>query len=130
MAGSRAFNQDKRRSLLKSERERLSKIEDYFISEHDRIVVCGLLDDLAFLWVQMEEAKEDILRHGITETYKNGANQSGRKKSSAVEAYDRAVNSRLKIIRQLVDMLPHSMAQEPNSDAAALDSFINDGISG
>lgn len=110
------------------ERDRLSKIEGYFSSDHDRILVGGLLDDLAFLWVQMEEAKDDILQNGIVETYQNGANQSGRKKSSAVETYDKAVNNRLKIIRRLVDMLPRPTVQEPGGEAGELERFIRDGL--
>lgn len=127
MARKAEFTRTKRTKLFNEERDRLSKIEGYFTAEHDLIIVRRLLDDLAFLYLQMEEAKETILQDGIVETYQNGANQSGKKKSSAVDTYDKAVNNRLKIIRQLVDLLPRSSAQEQGGEAGELAEFIKNG---
>ena len=74
------FTKKKREQIMAEERARLSPIEQRFLNQSDLLVVRSLLDDMAFCFVQMEEAKHTIYAHGITETYQNGANQKGQDK--------------------------------------------------
>lgn len=122
------FTKKKREQIMAEERARLAPIEQRFLNQSDLLVVRSLLDDMAFCFVQMEEAKHTIYAHGITETYQNGANQKGQKKSSAVETYDKCVNNRLKLIKQIVDLLPPPALNPQSGEKtpeAELMEFIN-----
>lgn len=101
-----AFSQKKRKEQLEAERTRLSAIENRFQDDGHLVLVNCILDELAFMNVELSEAKEIVKKSGIIEEYQNGEHQKGYKKSSAIETYDKLVNSRLRCIKQLTDMLP------------------------
>lgn len=83
-----------------------------------------LMREAAYMTEIIADAREEIDANGIIEEYQNGENQFGRKKSPAVEIYDRAVNSYAKIIKQLTDLMPDkSAAQEAG---AALRAFLDE----
>ena len=69
----------------------------------------SLIDDAAFMAVTLDELRKIIARDGPVERYQNGENQKGLKKSAAVEAYDKMVNTYTKVTKQLVDMLPKTI---------------------
>ena len=91
----------------------------------DRLVAAEkLMREAAYMTEIIADARAEIDENGIIETYQNGENQFGRKKSPAVEIYDRAVNSYAKIIKQLTDLMPdRSAAQEAG---AALRAFLDE----
>ena len=83
-----------------------------------------LMREAAYMTEIIADARDEIDANGIIETYQNGENQFGKKKSPAVEIYDRAVNSYAKIIKQLTDLMPdRSAAQEAG---AALKAFLDE----
>lgn len=83
-----------------------------------------LMREAAYMTEIIADARDEIDANGIVETYQNGENQFGKKKSPAVEIYDRAVNSYAKIIKQLTDLMPdRSEAQEAG---AALKAFLDE----
>ena len=79
----------------------------------------GLVNDAAFMAVTLEEARLMIRRDGIIEEYQNGANQCGRKKSSAVEVYDKMVNTQMKLVKQICE----GMSQSAGSAAEDIMQF-------
>ena len=79
-----------------------------------------LMREAAYMTEIIADARDEIDANGIIETYQNGENQFGKKKSPAVEIYDRAVNSYAKIIKQLTDLMPdRSAAQEAGAELKA-----------
>ena len=83
-----------------------------------------LMREAAYMTEIIADARDEIDANGIIETYQNGENQFDKKKSPAVEIYDRAVNSYAKIIKQLTDLMPdRSAAQEAG---AALKAFLDE----
>ena len=100
------YTETKRKKMLKEEQQRLEVIKDRFSDDSHRALVENLLNDIAFMTVEMSEAKAIVQKTGLVEEYKNGANQMGYKKSSAIETYDKLVNSRLRCIKQIADMMP------------------------
>lgn len=65
-----------------------------------------LCDEAAFLRIMLHELKKIIIRDGYIETYQNGANQHGLKKSSAVEVYDKMISQYMRVFAQLNKLLP------------------------
>lgn len=119
---AKAKQEKTREQKIASEYRRISKALDS-IPEDKRTVAKKLMEEAAYLTQIIADSREEIDKKGIIETYQNGANQSGRKKSPAVEIYDRAVNSYSKIIKQLTDMLPDTVTAQ--SVGATLRAFID-----
>lgn len=93
--------------IIRINREK-KRLEDIFknIETTKTKLIEKLIDEAAFQAVTLEETREIIKRDGVIEEYQNGANQRGIKKSSAVEVYDKMVNTYSRIIKQLCDLLP------------------------
>lgn len=101
------FTEVEREAKIKKELARLRRVL-VDLSPESAKIMDGLVQDAAFMAVTLEEARLIIRRDGIIETYQNGANQSGRKKSSAVEVYDKMVNTYMKAVKQICDGMPQS----------------------
>lgn len=96
---------DKPRFEVKKELRKLKKIVDLLPEEKKKITE-GLVSDAAFMAEQLEKLRESIAENGWSETYQNGANQSGRKPSVEADAYLKMQKSYAAVIKQLTDLLP------------------------
>lgn len=119
------YSEKQRKNKIKAEKKRLEDIFSSIESGRKKLVE-SLIEDAAFQRITLEETRAIISRDGIIETYQNGANQRGIKKSSAVEVYDKLVNTYSKIIKQLCDMLPERVNwdQDQEDPAEELLSFV------
>ena len=106
--------------MEKSELEKLKsaelrKLRGVFkdIEENQKKVIEKLIDNAAFMAANMQILQKHISKNGSVETYKNGANQEGRKKSAEVEVYNAMIKNYTAAVKQLVDMLP---CEERKSD--------------
>jgi hypothetical protein len=106
------YSQEQRNAMIKKEITRLNKIFKN-VSNDEKETLKKLINEAAFMAVTLEETKNIINRDGIIEEYQNGANQKGIKKSSAVEVYDKMVNTYSKVIKQLCDALPETQKEDP-----------------
>lgn len=106
---------------LKRAREELS---DVFagLDEKRRKTVDKLLDNAAFMSVQLEDLRAVIQENGVTSEYQNGENQFGTKKSPEVEVYLTMIKNYTAIINSLCAMLPTE-----NSAANKLLEFVTTG---
>jgi len=109
------YDEEERVALIKAEIKRIKKIVDD-MEPAKRKIIDGLLNDAAFMAVTLHEVRQIITRDGVIDTYQNGANQSGRKKSSAVEVYDRMVNTYAKVVRQICDEMPAGARSDAAND--------------
>lgn len=112
------FSEKQRKTKIKREEKRLAEIFENIETNRLKLVE-SLIKDAAFLKITLEETREIINRDGVIEEYQNGANQRGVKKSSAVEVYDKMVNTYSKIIKQMCDLLPEKVVwSDPAEDPA------------
>lgn len=102
------YTEKKRKSLILKEKKKLSIILEN-MDKKTQNTCESLIDDAAFMAVTLDELRKIIARDGPVERYQNGENQKGLKKSAAVEAYDKMVNTYTKVTKQLVDMLPKTI---------------------
>ena len=88
----------------------LRKLEKIFkdIEPTKKKVVEKLITNAAFMAVELDKLQEIIAENGCTEEYQNGANQSGKKKSSEVEVYNTMIKNYTAVIRQLLELLPET----------------------
>lgn len=117
------YTEKQRTTKINAEEKRL--IEIFLNMEEElRRTAEGLVKNAAFQRVVLEELQLLIKRDGYVEEYKNGANQSGLKKSAAVEVYDKTLNTYSKIVKQLCDLMPESGTYDPGAE---LMGFIRQG---
>lgn len=118
------YTDKQRSSKIKKEKKRLAKIFEN-IDARKRETSEKLIDEAAFMAVTLDETRQIITRDGIVETYQNGANQSGIKKSSAVEVYDKMINTYSKVIKQLCELLPEEQKNAQSDPAEELLRFTS-----
>lgn len=123
------YTDKQRKSKIKKEQKRLEDILKN-IDTSKKKTVEKLIEDAAFMAVTLEETRQIIARDGVIETYQNGENQKGVKKSSAVEVYDKMLNTYSKVIKQLCDLIPERVIFEPDAaededPAEELLAFVN-----
>ena len=71
------------------------------LPEDTLTILRPLIQNAAFMKITLEDLQEEIKEHGAVDTYTNGANQSGRKQSAAVQAYNQIIknyNNAMKIL--------------------------------
>lgn len=121
------YSDKQRKTKIKKEQKRLQEIFKNLDTSKKKTVE-KLIEDAAFMAVTLEETRQIIARDGIVETYQNGANQTGVKKSSAVEVYDKMVNTYSRVVKQLTDLIPERVIFEPEEEddpAEELMAFVN-----
>lgn len=122
------YTDKQRKTKIKKEQKRLEDILKN-IDTSKKKTVEKLIEDAAFMAVTLEETRQIIARDGVIEVYQNGENQKGIKKSSAVEVYDKMLNTYSKVIKQLCDLIPEKVIFEPDNEdedpAEELMAFVN-----
>ena len=102
----------------------LKKLKRIFkcIPEDKLATVSGLIEDAAFMVEQLSILREHIAANGWSDSYKNGANQFGKKSSPEADAYIKLQKSYQSTVKQLLDLLPDDSQENA---AAELMSFVN-----
>lgn len=75
------------------------------LPESKRELATALYEKCVFQNSQMEELQKVIKKHGWTEAYQNGANQSGRKKTGEADSYlslSKVFNSTVKQLNDII----------------------------
>ena len=119
------YTEKKRKSMILKEKKKLNIILEN-MDEKTRSTCERLVDDSAFMAVTLDELRKIVSRDGPVELYQNGENQKGLKKSAAVEAYDKMVNTYAKVTRQLVDMLPKTIKLYNENGVATIEEVDDD----
>ena len=109
----------KKTTRIKREKERL--LEIFHGLDANKLKVCAtLIDRAAFITVSLEDLEEELNANGWTETYTNGRNQEGVKKSSAAEAHISLTKNLNTIMKQLLDLVP------PAQKASRLEALMDE----
>jgi len=109
--------------LIEQEVNRLIKsLQNKKIDADKLNVAFDLVKDIAFMTIKTAELKKDITKNGMVEEYQNGANQFGRKKSSAFDCYCLFTKQKAALIKQLTDLLPDEL--NLGSEEDDFDNFI------
>lgn len=110
--------------LINAEEKRIIKyLKNKSIDEDKLNIALDLVKDIAYMTVKTAELKKDVDTYGMVEEYQNGANQRGRKKSAAFEAYLNMTKQKSALIKQLTDLLPVDEIYNPTSPADSKDEF-------
>lgn len=83
--------------------------------------ISSLVKNASFMAITLEDLQEEINLNGVTETYQNGANQSGIKKSATVETYNAMIKNYVIVVKQLTDLIPK---KGPAAKSDGFDNFV------
>ena len=86
--------------------------------------VSSLIDNAAFMAASLYELQRDINAAGYTEEYRNGANQTGVKRSAKVDIYIQLEKNYASVIKQLTDLLPKEDKLKEKKDDG-FENFVN-----
>lgn len=100
-----SVNEQLKLERISAEIKKLNKLFTDMDSKTKK-AVHSLIENAAFMAISLEDLQTEINRKGYTETYQNGANQAGVKKSSVVEVYNLLVKNHMGVMKQLADLLP------------------------
>lgn len=97
----------------------LKKLKKIFknISKDKKDLVQKLIESAAFMTVELTKLENYISIHGVSETYQNGENQSGKKMSTEASAYNTMIKNYTSIIKQLTDLLPEGLPNTKEGNA-------------
>lgn len=90
---------------INKEKNRLKKLYKD-LPENQKKLADKIIENAAFIAVQLRLMQEDIKENGIKEFYMNGKGQFGYKESVASKTYNVSIKNYMNIIKQLNDMLP------------------------
>ena len=76
------------------------------LSEEKMSLAIPLIENAAFIEIEMKKLQECIKLEGSVDEYKNGANQYGKKQSANLQSYNSLVKSYNMINQRLEAMLP------------------------
>lgn len=95
----------KKETRIRREKERLLEIfKD--LEENKLNTTMALIDRAAFITISLEDLEEQLNVSGWVETYQNGENQSGVKKSAAADVHISLTKNLNAIVKQLLEMVP------------------------
>ena len=95
----------KKETRIRREKERLLEIfKD--LEENKLNTTMALIDRAACITISLEDLEEQLNVSGWVETYQNGENQSGVKKSAAADVHISLTKNLNAIVKQLLEMVP------------------------
>lgn len=107
---------------IKQEKLRLAGIFKQ-LSEDCKKTAEKLIDNAAFMSATLDDLQEYINENGCTETYQNGQNQFGKKKSSEVEVYNTMIKNYKAVIDTLIGLMPKQA--DGGEDYDGFEDFID-----
>lgn len=95
---------------IKAELKRLqAKFE--LVDANQREVAAQLLQNAAFMGVTLQDLQEIINAQGVTDEYRNGANQYGTKASATLQSYNALIKNYTAVIKTLAALVPREQKE-------------------
>lgn len=114
------------KKLVESEENRLTTFLRAKKMDEDKLnIALDIIKDVAYMTIKTAQLKQEIEEQGMVETYQNGANQFGRKKSAAFDAYIQLTKQKSALIKQLTDLLPEQEFLTVAEVKDEFDDFVN-----
>lgn len=86
------------------------------IDENQLDIVKSLVEEAAFMRVTLQNLRTAISINGVVDTYQNGENQSGRKKSTEVDIYNTMIKNYNATVKQIIDVVSKQPGRGDVSD--------------
>ena len=105
---------------IKQEINRIKKLYKDLPKEKSKVLE-GLINEVAFMKISLEELRDNLLANGFTEVFEQGEQRFNRERPE-VKIYISLTQRYSNIMKQLIDILP---AEEKKEEADELLNFLN-----
>lgn len=95
---------------IKQEINRIKKLFKEFPKEKTKVIE-GLINEVAFIKVSLEELRENLLVNGFTEIFEQGEQRFNRERPE-VKIYTTFIQRYSGVMKQLIDLLPPEVKKE------------------
>ena len=95
----------------KQQRKLLKICEDYGLSAEKIGVILPVIENICWMQIKLEDAREDIAGDGLTTEYDNGGGQTGARENPAFKAYEALWKSYSTGLQIILSVLPEQAAQ-------------------
>ncbi len=107
---------------IKKEINRIKKLYRDFNKDKARVLE-GLIKEAAFMKVELEELRNDLLVTGLTELFVQGEQCFNRERPES-KLYTSFIQRYSQVMKQLIEMLP---AEEKKEEESNLEKFVQKG---
>ena len=107
---------------IKQEINRVKKLYKDFPKEKLKAIE-GLINEVAFMKITLEETREDLVKNGMTELFVQGSQEFNRERPE-VKIYTTLIQRYSNVMKQLIDLLP---PEEKKEEKDELLEFLNKG---
>lgn len=118
VAGIHIYTPEEKQKKIKAKIKQLNSIFELLPDDMKQLAK-DLIQNIAWMSVELMELQQIIHNTGSVEEYHNGANQSGLKLSAAVQAYNALLKSYNASLRLLIGELPESESKAAAKDKLA-----------
>jgi len=102
----------------KKQQRKLMKIcKDYGLDAEKISVILPVIENICWMQIKLENAREDIAGDGLTMEYDNGGGQSGIRENPAFKAYEALWKSYSAGLQIILGVLPEQAAQAVKASA-------------
>lgn len=109
------WEKEEKETLIKKEEKRLKRIYKD-IEKGKKSTIEGLIQRAAFMRISLAELEDDLTLYGFTEKFSQGTQEPYDRKRPNADLYNSMNTSYQKIIKQLTDLLPKSIAKTAETD--------------
>lgn len=107
---------------IKQEINRIKKLYKDFPKEKSKVFE-GLINEVSFIRISLEEVRKDLIKNGLTELFEQGE-QSFNRERPEVKIYSNFMKIYSSAMKQLIDLLPTEIKKE---ESDALMNFLQKG---
>ena len=105
---------------IKQEINRIKKLYKDLPKEKSKVLE-GLINEVAFMKISLEELRDNLLANGFTEVFEQGEQRFNRERPE-VKIYTTFIQRYSNVMKQLIDLLPPEVKKE---EADELLEFLN-----
>lgn len=107
---------------IKQEINRIKKLYKDFPKDKSKVLE-GLINEVSFIRISLEEVRQDLIKNGLTELFEQGE-QSFNRERPEVKIYSNFMKLYSSAMKQLIDLLPPEIKKEEED---ALMNFVKKG---
>ena len=112
---------------IQSERNRLIAIlKGVNIPSKKQDVLCGVIDNLAWMRVKLDDTREQMTEESVTVAYDNGGGQTGIRENPIFKGYEKLLHSYIENLKVYASFLPVDLQDEVIDDGMTMLSRVRE----
>lgn len=109
-------------SRIKAERKRLEKVTED-LPEKVKCAAAGILDEMAYMRIELEDTREDLNENGRTEMFSQGDQEPYERIRPKATDYNNLVGKYVNAFKEICKKIPEEKRKEQETDG--FDAFVS-----